>query len=193
MRLLRCCYITSPVCLRTGIVLQLVLFFYPVSPGPCPNARIKDVTPVTTTTRGADFPVRWFKNNHLGGFVRWTLVPVHLAQSHEAHDEGAFEWGCFSAGHLKCTPADKEEHCGGDLTGSAFHATVRVPTNIADGEYMLGWSWFGGYALQPPTGTLEPFWWLLRLSFCRQQDVGQCQNRLASMLRQWRLLHSDSY
>lgn len=89
-----------------------------------------------------------------GGFVRWTLVPLHLSDKPSAHDAGAFEWGCFRSGLAKCTPQDKETHCGGDKTGSSYRATVRIPTNIADGEYMLGWSWFGGYAARPRTRTL---------------------------------------
>lgn len=107
--------------------------------------KLKNPPPVTTWARGETVPLRWFRNNHEGGFVRWSLVPVALANDQAAHDAAAFAYGCYTVNRYKCTPEEKVQHCGGDNTGSGVRHPGRVPTNVPDGEYVLGWTWYGGY------------------------------------------------
>jgi len=114
-------------------------------PGPCPVKRMKNPVPVTTTSRGAMLPTRWYRNNHQEGFVRWALVPLDKANDLAAHEKGTFEWGCYETGTYTCTAAEKEEHCTFDNTGRGHKAAVEVPKSAPDGEYMLGWVWIGGY------------------------------------------------
>eukprot|EP00168_Porphyra_purpurea_P010851 TRINITY_DN2712_c0_g1_i3.p1 TRINITY_DN2712_c0_g1~~TRINITY_DN2712_c0_g1_i3.p1 ORF type:complete len:420 (-),score=19.59 TRINITY_DN2712_c0_g1_i3:162-1421(-) len=113
-------------------------------PSPCPVHKLKSRMPVTTTSRGAQLPTRWYRNNHLDGFVRWTLVPLNKANDWDAHDKGTFEWGCYEAGTYRCSPREKREHCTFDNKGQAHRGTVAVPKSAPDGEYMLGWTWVGG-------------------------------------------------
>lgn len=123
--------------------------------------KLKTPPPVTTWARGETVPLRWFRNNHEGGFVRWSLVPVDRSGDQAAHDAAAFAYGCYTVNRYKCTPAEKVRHCGGDNTGSGARYEARVPTNVPDGEYVLGWTWYGGYNT-PDIGTLEK----LGVSFC---------------------------
>jgi len=114
-------------------------------PSPCPAHNKKSRAPVTTTSRGARLPTRWYRNNHLDGFVRWTLVPLDKANSWDAHKKGTFEWGCYETGTYRCSRAEKQQHCTFDNTGRAHRGTVEVPKSAPDGEYMLGWTWIGGH------------------------------------------------
>ena len=122
-------------------------------PSPCPVHDKKSRAPVTTTSRGARLPTRWYRNNHVDGFVRWTLVPLDKASSWDAHKKGTFEWGCYESGTYKCSRAEKQQHCTHDNTGRAHRGTVEVPKSAPDGEYMLGWTWIGGHN-RPRTRTL---------------------------------------
>ena len=123
-------------------------------PGPCPVKLLKPFAPVATTWRGARFPVRWYKNNHQDGFVRWTMVPLDKANDEAAHAKGAFQYGCYSAGRYQCSAAEKSKHCTFDNMGVGYKSTVDVPKNLPDGDYMLGWTWYGGQN-KPSIRTLE--------------------------------------
>jgi len=123
-------------------------------PGPCPVKYLKPFAPVAKTYRGARFPVRWYKNNHQDGFVRWTVVPLDKANDAAAHAKGAFQYGCYSAGRYQCSAAEKSKHCTFDNMGVGYKATVDVPKNLPDGDYMLGWTWYGGQN-KPSIRTLQ--------------------------------------
>lgn len=117
----------------------------PHSSGPCPVRKLLENPPATTWARGEIVPLRWFRNNHEGSFVRWALVPVARSGEQAAHDAAAFACGCYTVGRYKCTPEEKLQHCGGDNGGFGVRYQARVPTNVPDGEYVLGWTWYGGY------------------------------------------------
>lgn len=127
--------------------------------------KLKTPPPVTTWARGDTVPLRWFRNNHEGGFVRWSLVPAARSGDQAAHDAAAFAYGCYTVNRYKCTPEEEVRHCGGDNTGSGARYEARVPTNVPDGEYVLGWTWYGGYN-KPDIGTFE------KLILCVSRDGG---------------------
>lgn len=114
-------------------------------PGPCPVRDLKASPPVQTWARGQTVPLRWFRNNHEGGFVRWALVTPDKVNDQAAHNAGAFAYGCYSVGRYTCTAAEKATHCGADNTGSGHRIEAQVPTHLPDGEYVLGWVWYGGF------------------------------------------------
>lgn len=83
-----------------------------------------------------------------GGFTRLTLVPKDKWTSKAAHAERAFWYSCWSAGREACSGADKDKASGGrcydDGDGSRFGTTVTIPRVVPDGEYVLGYAWYGG-------------------------------------------------
>lgn len=99
-----------------------------------------------------------------GGFVRWALVTPDKINDQAAHNAGAFAWGCYSVGRYTCSSAEKAEHCGADNTGSAERTEGVVPTNLPDGDYVLGWVWYGGFN-RPSIGTSWTALLLLLLLF----------------------------
>lgn len=121
-------------------------------PGPCPNFYLKPHPPVTVYRRGQRALWRWRRNNHEGGFLRWSLVPLHLALDAAAHERFAFETMCWATGKYTCATANESRaHCVGDQQNSAYKAVMVVPPVVPDGTYILSMVWYGGVR----TGTHE--------------------------------------
>jgi hypothetical protein len=95
----------------------------------------------TTFSRGQTVSMQWGKNNHFNGFVRFTLVPKSQRMDFGSHDRFAFRYACWEAGSTACSPG---EFCGTDLQGIKYTANVQIPAVYPDGDYVLGWSWYGG-------------------------------------------------
>lgn len=94
----------------------------------------------TNWRRGETVNIQWEKNNHNGGFVRLSLVPLSQMFNRSAHSYLAFYFTCWEHGAYIC----KSSICGSDLEGRAFSRSIIVPPVIPDGDYVLGFLWFGG-------------------------------------------------
>lgn len=90
--------------------------------------------------RGEFVTVEWAKNNHRGGFIRLSMVPIKDRMSHAAHSRMAFRYACFASDPVPCS----YNHCGTDEERLMYRTTVQIPTVYPDGLYVLGWAWFGG-------------------------------------------------
>eukprot|EP00170_Pyropia_yezoensis_P010089 contig_45929_g10127 len=109
---------------------------------------MKPYPPTTVYRRGQRATWRWRRNNHEGGFLRWSLVPLHLAANAAAHTRYAFETMCWATGKYTCaTPEESRVHCVGDRQNSAYKADITVPPVVPDGTYILSMVWYGGVAL----------------------------------------------
>ncbi|GAB0496256.1 hypothetical protein MMPV_007568 [Pyropia vietnamensis] len=76
---------------------------------------------------------RWRRNNHEGGFLRWALVPLHLAADPAAHARFAFETMCWATGKYTCaTPEESRLHCAGDRENSGYKAEITIPSVVPD-------------------------------------------------------------
>ena len=94
--------------------------------------------------RGDKVQVLWTKNTHTSGFIRLTLVPVEKRRSYTAHERGTFHYACFDSKPRKC---DKNKYaCGTD--DKLYGTEVRVPDDVKDGLYVLGWAWYGAANMQ---------------------------------------------
>lgn len=98
-------------------------------------------SPELTWARGSYQKIRWAKNNHLGGFIRLSLVPVSSLSDAAAHERLAFYYGCWEQGVHRCGP---HQPCGADKTRLALQRYITVPTYLPDGVYVLGFIWYGG-------------------------------------------------
>jgi hypothetical protein len=95
----------------------------------------------TTMKRGEKMYMKWTKNNHQSGFVRFTLVPRSQRMDKNVHDKYAFHYACWEAGEINCQP---NEFCSTDLSRKRYQTEVEIPHVFPDGKYTLGWSWYGG-------------------------------------------------
>lgn len=110
-------------------------------PGPCISKNtwqyLRNV-PVTTYSRGQMVSFTWTRNNHRGGFIRFSLVPEQMRMNRTAHDMMTFRYACFESDRHLCDV----KNCGTDIW--LYKTRVEIPTSLPDGDYILGWAWFGG-------------------------------------------------
>lgn len=156
-------------------------------PGPCDVSSVQPGFPVVTRPehpaavyqRGQKVMIKYQRNNHgPGGFVRHSLVPIEKMMNKNAHEENAFQFGCWGADPV---PAKKNE-LGRDKQGfslvggdgklhdghaSYFTTSVTIPPVVPDGKYVLGWVWYGGVGgsirtnspqSPHPTGLFADYW-----------------------------------
>lgn len=123
-------------------------------PGPCPNVMLKahglgssPQEPAATYARGETVTLRWARNNHEGGFVRWALVPVSQMGDAAAHARYAFKWGCWSSGRFTCNDRNRKALCLDDRLNerwaTAFSDRVEIPSVVPDGDYVLSFVCMG--------------------------------------------------
>lgn len=94
---------------------------------------------MTTFQRGQKFFAKWTRNNHFGGFVRFTLVPKSKRMEKHVHEMFAFHYSCWQAGEVGCSGSHE---CGTDEAGLRYQTEVQIPAVFPDGEYILGWTWY---------------------------------------------------
>jgi len=75
--------------------------------------------------------------------MRLSLVPMKHRFSHKVHDRNAFLWTCWDVGLRDC-PRRTPHDCGTDRKGKRYRQWVRMPNVFPDGDYMLGYAWYGG-------------------------------------------------
>lgn len=115
--------------------------------GPCISKSSWQYDPhAKTTTHHRDQQVRltWPRDNHMGGFVRITIISQRLRMDRSAHAELAFHSSCYEAGASFC----KHQECGTDGNKIVLSTQILIPTIYPDGDYALGRSWFGGVSFE---------------------------------------------
>lgn len=97
--------------------------------------------PQATWSRGQRLTIRWAKNNHVGGFVRLSFVPIDKTMDPAAHERLSFYYGCWEQGQHRCS---QKQDCAADETNSALSRRITIPQYLPDGVYVFGFLWFGG-------------------------------------------------
>lgn len=116
----------------------------------CPRCS-HDVPSEGTYERGSKIPFKWVKNNHdASGFVKFSIVPYEDKCVGAKHKMMSFYYTCWGRGLYRCNG----DECGTDGNNEAFSAEVEIPTVLPDGEYMVGWVWYGGGVLRKYTGNM---------------------------------------
>ncbi len=109
--------------------------------GPCVTTNFDWYSePVMKWKRGDRKRVKWHRDNHSNGFIRLTLVPAWDRMNKSEHDAHKFFYSCFDANRVKC---DKKDYCG---TGKYISSIGFDVPAVPDGDYVLGWSWFGSFS-----------------------------------------------
>lgn len=117
-------------------------------PGPCPSYNIAadadPSNPTATFQRGSYHRVVWARNNHEGGFSRWSIVPITKMYSKEWHSKMAFHYTCWNVGRFNCNEFDFHRDCNYDRDNQAFSKMLYIPPIYPDGVYVLAFTWYGG-------------------------------------------------
>lgn len=116
--------------------------------GPCPDYNfrydMRPENPAATYERGQTFRFHYTKNNHEGGFMRLSIVPLDEKDRKDVHDLMAFYYGCWSSNRYNCDDKQYHTHCGFDRDNLSYFVDVRIPPIYPDGVYVLGFTWYGG-------------------------------------------------
>jgi len=102
---------------------------------------------VGTTMRGAVIPITWPRNNHAGGFVRYSWAPSSQSNSQAAFDAGIDTYWCFEIPGSTCHSDPADGPNGNDPANSSQFIcgnSITVPNFVADGAWTLQWIWYGG-------------------------------------------------
>lgn len=111
----------------------------------CPSVDDNDVRnsadePAAIWERGQEVTIKWARNNHRTGFIRFAIVPVKRKMDREAHRKLGLYHGCFDQGQYRC----RGELCGADLSGYGYRRNFTIPAIYPDGLYVFGLAWYGG-------------------------------------------------
>jgi len=121
----------------------------PACVGPCDGATPRAAV---GTSRGNSLDIRWPRNNHPGGFIRFAWAKTGDSGSHASFDNNVQFYTCHEQGRSAggpCAPGSASDPNGGDSQGASNPAgmcasTVVVPNWLDDGLWTLQWAWFGG-------------------------------------------------
>lgn len=105
------------------------------------KARNSPERPAAYWKRGGKVKIKWHRNNHGGGFVRFSLVPVSKMNDWEWHKITAFHYGCFEAYRYRCYGFAQ---CGSDNDGNGYYQEIEIPNVFPDGKYVFVMVWYGG-------------------------------------------------
>ncbi|GLE00071.1 hypothetical protein PINS_up008798 [Pythium insidiosum] len=111
------------------------------SPG-CPRNRVGKVT---SYEAGETIDVRYWRNNHIGGFIRWSIAP-RGNESKQEFDQNTFYYTCRESGP-ECRPRNNpDKPIAGDGSGDntiPCGDRITLPDWLPAGDYVLQWTWFG--------------------------------------------------
>jgi len=119
----------------------------PACLGPCDIPLASASRAPITIQRGANILAQWPRNNHAGGFIRFSWAPTSQSDTASAFDSGVSTIHCHEIGG--CGPSDPSNPNGGDNgpadgSSGACQVEIIVPLSLSDGKYTLQWAWFGG-------------------------------------------------
>ncbi|KAG7381573.1 hypothetical protein PHYBOEH_010869 [Phytophthora boehmeriae] len=121
----------------------------------CPKTTPGSSTPFSP---GETINVRYWRNNHLGGFIRWALSPAG-SETASDFDDNVFFYTCRESGP-DCVPADgSTSRYAGDSSGDhtiSCGDTITLPDWLDEGDYVLQWTWFGVGSSYGNIGWAEP-------------------------------------
>lgn len=132
--------------------------------------------PEVTWKRGQTVPIRWLKNNHEGGFIRLSMVPVSKMLQKNAHTHFAFYHGCWEQNVHPCGNRD----CGSDTKGVSFRRNIVIPDVIPNGVYVLAYMWYGGLSESRRNGRYGLF---TSCSFVRIKGGNSVVNKFQPVFR----------
>ena len=126
-------------------------------PGPCPNQLLRKDKTMKTVRRGSTLYVITRKNNHFGGFIRWSIVKVKDMWKKDKHTRGAFFYTCHDVRLSSCNYANKA-WCKGDKKNQYYTQKVFIPSVFPDGDYVLSMVWYGGLFSTKDSGNFGDYY-----------------------------------
>ncbi|GAB9463487.1 hypothetical protein Gpo141_00000944 [Globisporangium polare] len=111
----------------------------------------------TSFKAGESIDVGYWRNNHLGGFIRWSFAP-RGQESKATFDKNAFYYTCRESGPT-CLPKGTNTKYAGDNSDAnsiSCGDKITLPDWLPAGDYVLQWTWFGVGSSSGNIGWAEP-------------------------------------
>jgi hypothetical protein len=106
----------------------------------------KPNTPAITYTRGQIVNTAWGRNNHIGGFIRFSIVP--LANSDIPgifdNDSTVFQYNCYAPNCIGHSNSFFTGDPNYSYNGNRCTMNVKIPDWLPDGDYTFQWRWHSG-------------------------------------------------
>lgn len=107
----------------------------------------KPTNPTTTYTRGQIVRTEWGRNNHVAGFIRYSIVPLINSDILNIfnNDSNVFQYNCYAP---QCV-GNNNNFYAPDPPGTGFNQNkcsmnIKIPTWLPDGSYTIQWRWHSG-------------------------------------------------
>lgn len=71
-------------------------------------------------------------------------MPLNKRDSKHWHAKMAFHYNCWNVGRFTCNDFDFHRDCHYDRQNEAYSKMLYIPPVFPDGDYVLGWTWYGG-------------------------------------------------
>lgn len=101
----------------------------------------------TVYTRGQIVSSSLGRNNHIGGFIQFSIVKLVDSDIPNIfnNDQNIFQYNCYAS---DCNGANNDFYAG-DPNGTPFNGIkcntkFQIPTWLDDGDYTIQWRWFAG-------------------------------------------------
>jgi hypothetical protein len=101
----------------------------------------------TSYSRGQIVSTSWGRNNHVGGFIRYSIVPIDQSDTYGVFDDVStvFQYNCYAP---QCV-GNGGGFFSGDPPGTPFNGircsmNIKIPDWLPDGTYTLQWRWHSG-------------------------------------------------
>lgn len=105
--------------------------------------------PFATTTyqRGQIINTEWGRNNHVGGFIRFSLVPLSQSDIPNIfnNNSNVIQYNCYAP---QCVGTNNNffnaDPPGTPFNGNKCSMRLKIPDWLPDGDYTLQWRWHSG-------------------------------------------------
>lgn len=102
-----------------------------------------DIDSLPVYTRGQIITTQWGRNNHIGGFIKYSIAPLDSSNDEDAFI--SFQYNCYAS---NCIGSDGTIFTGdtrGDILNSnPCSADIIIPDWLPDGAYTIQWRWHSG-------------------------------------------------
>jgi hypothetical protein len=107
----------------------------------------KPNNPTSVYTRGQIIKTQWGRNNHVGGFIRYSIVPLINSDTLNIfnNDSNVFQYNCYAP---QCV-GNNNNFYAPDQPGTGFNQNkcsmnIKIPNWLPDGSYTIQWRWHSG-------------------------------------------------
>ena len=104
-----------------------------------------DIPAENNFQRGQQVPVKWWWNNHDGGFIKISLIKTMAAVVNGASEEALLHRVNTIQGQCYTRQCDRNRGFDSGQTRECVGHDFEIPDWVSDGDYILQWSHFGGF------------------------------------------------